>query len=119
VEGVPGGICAICGDRLGTYGHQEWHASPLAVLRADLAIRDDASSVALNKELIALADLVAAHPNTPPTRRWFHACGSGPGASRYVGRRLSGGSVAAGWRRALSPIRGRRSEPGEYQVQTA
>jgi hypothetical protein len=32
------------------------------VLRADLAIRDGASSVALNKELIALADLVAAHP---------------------------------------------------------
>jgi len=55
-------MCAICWDRLGTYGHQEWHANPLAVLRPDLAIRDDASSVALGEELIALADLVAAHP---------------------------------------------------------
>ncbi len=62
VEGVPDGMCAICWDRLGTYGHQEWHANPLAVLRADLAIRDDASSVALSEELIALAELVAAHP---------------------------------------------------------
>ena len=58
----PDGICAPCWQNLGAYGLKTWRSSPLEVLRIDLAVTDDQGRVALAKELIALADLVAAHP---------------------------------------------------------
>lgn len=59
---VPGDLCVACWERLALYGYPSWRENPLAVLRADLAVVDQAASLALGKELIALADLVAAHP---------------------------------------------------------
>jgi hypothetical protein len=46
----------------GHYGCQDWHADPLEVLRADLAVTHGLGREFLTKELIALANLVAAHP---------------------------------------------------------
>jgi len=58
----PDGMCAPCWQNLGVYGLKTWRAAPLAVLRTDLAVTDEQGRVALAKELIALADLAAAHP---------------------------------------------------------
>ena len=51
-----------CWLNLGHYGYQHWCADPLEVLRVDLAVTDGLGREFLAKELIALADLVAAHP---------------------------------------------------------
>ena len=58
----PGGLCVPCWKNLGGYGYQDWRADPLEVLRVDLAIKDGHGREALARELIALANLVAAHP---------------------------------------------------------
>jgi hypothetical protein len=58
----PDGLCVPCWKNLGGYGYQDWRADPLEVFRVDLAIKDGHGRQALAKELIALADLVAAHP---------------------------------------------------------
>jgi hypothetical protein len=60
--GTPDGFCAPCWINLGHYGYQDWHADPLEVLRVDLAVTDGLGREFLAKELIALADLVAAYP---------------------------------------------------------
>ena len=60
--GVPAGLCVPCWLNLGRYGYQDWRADPLEVLRIDLAVKDDHGRRFLARELIALADLVAAHP---------------------------------------------------------
>jgi hypothetical protein len=60
--GTPAGLRVPCWLNLGQYGYQDWRADPLEVLRVDLAIRDDHGRKFLARELIALADLVAAHP---------------------------------------------------------
>jgi hypothetical protein len=60
--GTPGGFCVPCWLNLGQYGCQDWRADPLEVLRVDLAVTDGLGREFLAKELIALADLVAAHP---------------------------------------------------------
>jgi len=60
--GTPAGFCVPCWLNLGQYGYQDWRADPLEVLRVDLAVRDDHGRKFLARELIALADLVAAHP---------------------------------------------------------
>jgi len=48
-------------EDLGGYGYQDWRADPLEVLRVDLAVTDGHGRQSLEKDLIALADLVAAH----------------------------------------------------------
>jgi hypothetical protein len=60
--GTPDGFCVPCWINLGHYGYQDWRADPLEVLRVDLAVTDGLGREFLAKELIALADLVAAHP---------------------------------------------------------
>jgi hypothetical protein len=60
--GAPAGLCVPCWLNLGRYGYQEWRADPLEVLRVDLAVKGDHGRRFLARELIALADLVAAHP---------------------------------------------------------
>jgi len=60
--GAPAGLCVPCWLNLGQYGCQDWRADPLEVLRVDLAVKDDHGRKFLAKELIALADLVATHP---------------------------------------------------------
>jgi len=60
--GAPAALCVPCWLNLGQYGYQDWRADPLEVLRVDLAVKDDHGRTFLAKELIALADLVAAHP---------------------------------------------------------
>jgi len=57
----PSGICVPCWENLGAYGHQEWRQDPLAVLAVDLAAKNGTRRRDLSRELIALADLVAAH----------------------------------------------------------
>ena len=59
---APEGICVPCWQNLGAYGLKTWRSHPLEVLRIDLAVTDEQGRVTLAKELIALADLVAAHP---------------------------------------------------------
>ena len=59
---APDGSVRPAGKTWGAYGLKTWRSGPLEVLRADLAVTDDLGRVALARELIALADLVAAHP---------------------------------------------------------
>jgi len=61
--GAPAGLCVPCWLNLGRYGYQDWRADPLEVLRVDLAVKDDHGRRFLARELTALADLVAAHPD--------------------------------------------------------
>jgi hypothetical protein len=55
-------VCLPCWQNLGAYGLKTWRTDPLEVLRIDLAVTDDAGRRMLAKELIAIADLVAAYP---------------------------------------------------------
>ena len=61
VQDAPDGICKPCRQNLGCYGLKTWRTDPLEVLRIDLAVADRQGRIALGKELIALANLVAAH----------------------------------------------------------
>ena len=57
---APPGICKPCWRSLGCHGRSTWSSDPIEVLRADLAA-DQQSRATLARELVALADLWAAH----------------------------------------------------------
>lgn len=58
---APPGICKPCWQNLGCYGPNTWASDPLEVLRIDLAATGKDGQTMLAKEMVALADLWAAH----------------------------------------------------------
>jgi hypothetical protein len=57
---APPGICKPCWQDLGCHGRNTWASDPIDVLRADLAVGQQSRAM-LARELVALADLWAAH----------------------------------------------------------
>ncbi len=58
---APPGICKPCWQDLGCYGLKTWASDPLQALRTDLAATGQQGRAMLARELVALADLRAAH----------------------------------------------------------
>jgi hypothetical protein len=57
----PDGTCAVCWERLGWHGLQEWTGDPVAVLQTDIETSTGAARDILGLDLLALTALVAAH----------------------------------------------------------
>jgi hypothetical protein len=58
---APPGICKPCWRSLGCHGRSTWSSDPIEVLRTDLADSGTDGRIVLAKEMVALADLWAAH----------------------------------------------------------